>query len=618
VDSVDSVDRGAIRIERKAGPEPRTGLGAPVWRYLAVLALLPSIGLAVVTTLAVRDRVVTASAADRVGNAATVLRQLDALRLAIESEAIASVAGDMLTALGTTAEEVNRAAATEVVVPLPRARRETDDALAAVRENATALGRGATAEGALAGGTVTAGRIGEIAQRLATDRLRADRLADQGTDQGTAGSPGSPGSSEVAGESRAAAAWAVAASFRSLVTGISGLERASADAIAAGEYGSGRYGAGGPDVLRAAAELRLVSRVALLGGERATAYRLLQLAPPAVVPGIAEDLRDADAAYREAAAELAGALTPPMSDRWRVVVTGLGTAALDRLVAGAVAGPPGASPALDAVLATAAATGAVTKDLALLQTHAADGLSSAAAAERSSAANRAVAVAGIAAGVLLLTGFLLLAVGGAVRRWLTDATAAAEEFDEDVRESASRLADAVHDRDRLRQELAYRSRHDALTGLANRTEGEEQIEDAVRRSRDEGTLIGLLFVDLGHFKAINETHGHHAGDHVLQVCAARMEAQVGGRGLVSRFGSDEFVVLLDSVESEFAAIDAGERIVATVGEPIGYGGHELFVTASVGVAVAEGGTVGGEELLDRSDRAVYRAKAAGRGGVVAR
>jgi diguanylate cyclase (GGDEF)-like protein len=128
----------------------------------------------------------------------------------------------------------------------------------------------------------------------------------------------------------------------------------------------------------------------------------------------------------------------------------------------------------------------------------------------------------------------------------------------------------------------------------------------------------MLFVDLDHFKGVNETHGQHAGDHVLQVCAARLEAQVGERGLVCRFGGDEFVVLLDPVASEFAAIDAGERIVASLGAPISYDGHELFVGASVGVAVAEAGSIDGEELLGRSDGAVYRAKAAGRGGVVAR
>jgi diguanylate cyclase (GGDEF)-like protein len=104
---------------------------------------------------------------------------------------------------------------------------------------------------------------------------------------------------------------------------------------------------------------------------------------------------------------------------------------------------------------------------------------------------------------------------------------------------------------------------------------------------------------------------------VLQVAATRLEALVRGRHVVARFGGDQFVVLLDPVRSEFAAIDIGERVVASIGQPIMFDGHELFVGASVGAATVLAGSMSLEELLGRSDGAVFRAKASGRGGVVA-
>jgi diguanylate cyclase (GGDEF)-like protein len=249
-------------------------------------------------------------------------------------------------------------------------------------------------------------------------------------------------------------------------------------------------------------------------------------------------------------------------------------------------------------------------------------VASAAGAERRAAVNGIVAVVAATTAVLVLTVAVLLLVGAVVRRRLADLAVAARRLDSEhlsqVSSTAERLADAVRDRERLEQELSHQATHDALTGLVNRHEGERLIEAALERSREERTRVGMLFVDLDHFKGVNEAHGQQAGDHVLQVCAARLEAQVGRRGVVSRFGGDEFVVLLDPVASEFTAIDIGERIVASLGEPIRYDDHELFVGASVGVAVAEAGSIDGEELLGRSDGAVYRAKAAGRGGVVAR
>jgi diguanylate cyclase (GGDEF)-like protein len=612
---------GPVPVRRP--PVPRSS----VWHYLVALALLPSVALTAGAALAVRDRMSAVSAADRTEQAADAVTGLDDLRLAVRTEAEASVADDALARLGTTAAELNRSAGTEIVAPAAVARRATDAALAAVRRNASAL----TDDGAES-------QVDAFAGRLATVRLRVDGYAF--------GAPSGTTALDAAG--RAARAWGVTASFRSLDGDLAGLERAAVAAIL-----ESRDGAGDPAARHAAAELAIVSRLALLGGDRSAALSRLRTAPPSAVPGVLTELRDADAAYRVAAAEAAVSLTPPTGVRWREFATGTGATSLDALVtataatpAAAFAGPP--SPTmLDQVVAAATRTAAVADALAELTSGAADRVASAAAAERRAAVNDLVAVAAATAAVLVLTLTVLLVVGAVVRRRLVDLAAAARRLGSDrplrvavhgpreiglveegineavanlsrVSSTVDQLADAVRDRERLEQELTHQATHDALTGLVNRHEGERLIEAALHRSRDERTRVGMLFVDLDHFKGVNETHGQHAGDHVLQVCAARVEAQVGHRGLVSRFGGDEFVVLLEEVTSEFAAIDLGERIVATLGEPIQYDGHELFVGASVGVAVAEAGSIDGEELLGRSDGAVYRAKAAGRGGVVAR
>lgn len=577
---------------------PATARRLSVWYYLVALALLPSVALTAGAALAVGDRVSAASAADRTEQAADAVTRLDDLRLAVQAEADASVADDALARLGTTAEALNRSAGAEIVPPAARARRATDAALATVRRNASA---------------VADGRVDAFAGRLATVRLRVDGHAS--------GAPSGTTALDTAG--RAARAWGVTASFRSLDGELAGLERAAVTTIL-----EGRDGAGDPAVRHAATELALVSRVALLGGDRSAALRRLRAAPPSAVPGVVKELRDADAAYRLAAAEAAATLTPPTGLRWRELAGGTDATSLDALVAAAAATPVAAydappSPAtLDQVVAATARTAAVADALAELTAGAAGRVAAAAGAERRAAVNGIVAVVAATAAVLVLTIAVLLLVGAVVRRRLTDLAAAARRIDSEhlsqVSSTAERLADAVRDRERLEQELSHQATHDALTGLVNRHEGERLIEAALERSREEHTRVGMLFVDLDHFKGVNEAHGQLAGDHVLQVCAARLEAQVGHRGLVCRFGGDEFVVLLDPVASEFTAIDIGERIVASLGEPIKYDDHELFVGASVGVAVAEAGSIDGEELLGRSDGAVYRAKAAGRGGVVAR
>ena len=170
-------------------------------------------------------------------------------------------------------------------------------------------------------------------------------------------------------------------------------------------------------------------------------------------------------------------------------------------------------------------------------------------------------------------------------------------------------------REQLQDDLAHQAAHDPLTALANRARTLELVHAALHRARRSGVLVGLLFVDLDHFKAVNDTFGHRSGDDVLRETAARMLALVRAGDVVGRLGGDEFVVLVESPASEAALVELAERLVASVATPVQTGGRTVAVGASVGVAVARDGNADAAALLHDADVAAYRAKAGGRARV---
>jgi two-component system, cell cycle response regulator len=170
-----------------------------------------------------------------------------------------------------------------------------------------------------------------------------------------------------------------------------------------------------------------------------------------------------------------------------------------------------------------------------------------------------------------------------------------------------RLHDALLDANRR---LARQALTDDLTGLANRRHGGRQLEREVALCVRHGRLLALVRVDVDHFKAINDSHGHEAGDQVLVEVARRLESAVRGGDELARWGGDEFVALLPDTDKA-GALRAAERLRAAVAAaPVEAAGTELAVTISVGWAHWAGDTP--DDLLARADRALYRAKDAGR------
>ena len=161
--------------------------------------------------------------------------------------------------------------------------------------------------------------------------------------------------------------------------------------------------------------------------------------------------------------------------------------------------------------------------------------------------------------------------------------------------------------------LARQALTDDLTGLANRRHGAHQVGREIALCVRHGRQLALMHVDVDHFKSINDTHGHQAGDQVLIEVARRLLAGMRGGDELARWGGDEFVALLPDTD-EAGALRAAERLRAAVGTaPIEFAGLVLDVTVSVGWAYWSGDTP--DDLLARADKALYAAKDGGRNQV---
>jgi diguanylate cyclase (GGDEF)-like protein/PAS domain S-box-containing protein len=168
-------------------------------------------------------------------------------------------------------------------------------------------------------------------------------------------------------------------------------------------------------------------------------------------------------------------------------------------------------------------------------------------------------------------------------------------------------------RKRTEQRLAHQALHDPVTGLANRALFMDRLEQALETSRRERASLAVMFLDLDRFKVINDTLGHSVGDHLLIAVAQRLSHHLPVGSLLARFGGDEFAVLLDNAGDAHAISQAAAQLVQSLGRPLQLAGHEVVVSASVGVAVDTMRTAHASDLLRNADVALYQAKRAGGG-----
>jgi len=163
------------------------------------------------------------------------------------------------------------------------------------------------------------------------------------------------------------------------------------------------------------------------------------------------------------------------------------------------------------------------------------------------------------------------------------------------------------------ERLYHRAHYDNLTKLPNRQLFKDRLEQSIAQATAHGHTNALLFIDLDHFKTVNDSKGHTVGDKLLRLAAQRLRRCAGSADTVARLGGDEFTVILSDLASPHDAARASERIIAALTEPFQIDTVEHFISGSIGITMipADGSTT--EELLRNADTAMYRAKDLGRG-----
>ena len=162
------------------------------------------------------------------------------------------------------------------------------------------------------------------------------------------------------------------------------------------------------------------------------------------------------------------------------------------------------------------------------------------------------------------------------------------------------------------QQLRQRAEFDALTGLPNRGLFNDRLESAIERARRSGKAMALLFLDIDHFKGVNDSRGHGAGDTLLRIVAERLLATVRGVDTVARLAGDEFTVILEGLAEPADAEEVAMKLVEALRPPMRIGDDLVGVSTSVGLAVLGEADLDAAALLARADQALYEAKRAGR------
>ncbi|MFL6231197.1 MAG: PAS domain S-box protein [Pyrinomonadaceae bacterium] len=198
-----------------------------------------------------------------------------------------------------------------------------------------------------------------------------------------------------------------------------------------------------------------------------------------------------------------------------------------------------------------------------------------------------------------------LRVGGG-ERWFTGTVSPMSE------DAVIWVARDISERKRDEEQLLHIAFHDSLTGLPNRALFTDHLRLAVEASkRQPGSLFAVLFLDLDRFKVINDSLGHPVGDELLVAIARRLEGSLRAGDTVARLGGDEFAILLNNLDRPGDALHVADRLQQELTEPFQLGGHEVFTTASIGIALSTTGYTSEEDVLRDADTVMYRAKAQG-------
>lgn len=191
-------------------------------------------------------------------------------------------------------------------------------------------------------------------------------------------------------------------------------------------------------------------------------------------------------------------------------------------------------------------------------------------------------------------------------------TGSPNESERQLLQRMAHLASIALERHRRMERIRFLALHDPLTGLPNRSLLNEHLGRNLRRAHREGQQFALMFIDLDGFKLINDRHGHDAGDDLLSVLAGRMTDQLRGTDTCARIGGDEFVVMLETVQSPESATQVADKILQCLSTPVQRGPLSLQVSASIGIALYPHDGTSADALLTLADDAMYQAKSRGK------
>jgi len=178
---------------------------------------------------------------------------------------------------------------------------------------------------------------------------------------------------------------------------------------------------------------------------------------------------------------------------------------------------------------------------------------------------------------------------------------------------ATRIARIAIEHRRAEEHVRYMADHDALTGLATRTVLRDRMQQAIVQAHRNRGMVGLLFIDLDHFKPINDSLGHRVGDQLLQEAAKRLTSCLREGDSVARIGGDEFIIMLPALSDGADAASAGAKVQEALTQPFMIDDHELNISGSIGISLypSDGSDV--DALMRAADSAMYHAKDKGRG-----
>src|SRR5690606_30485057 len=165
------------------------------------------------------------------------------------------------------------------------------------------------------------------------------------------------------------------------------------------------------------------------------------------------------------------------------------------------------------------------------------------------------------------------------------------------------------------EEAEKHAYHDALTGLANRMRLDNELEKRLELARLNDGRVALLYLDVDGFKVVNDTLGHQSGDELLRSVSRRLQMELGPDDLMARMSGDEFVIVLQGVESPEAAMFSARKLQAALGTPFELQGLSLYVSVSIGLCLYPDDASDGPTLLRHADSAMYRVKRSGKNGI---